>query len=358
MIKKLFLKGPYKEIGRRHGSEGKREVLKSLETYETLFYEYSQIRWDEARELALKHVEAISRYDEDLIEEMEGVAAGAGVDFEDILTLNTRSEIALSGKYTQFSDGCTAIGVMPPISSSVIIGQNWDWKSTQSESLLYLEIEQPEKPNIKMITEGGIIGKIGCNSAGLGVCLNALLTDKKSNRIPIHLGLRSILNSFTYSEAILRIDEGLMASAANFLIGSAENPNGIVINVEVSPAGIDIEESVDGYVVHTNHICSSFIKSYITDKNEYIETDSRVRMTRARQLIKEYTAQNKKVEEASFKEWFSDQYNFPNSINHFINDNLPPHRRMETIFSIIMNLSEKKILVCAGKPSQEPYVEM
>ncbi|MFL0365566.1 C45 family autoproteolytic acyltransferase/hydrolase [Pseudobacillus sp. 179-B 2D1 NHS] len=358
MIKKLRLKGSYKEIGKGHGSEGKREVLKSLETYETLFYDYSQIRWNEAREMALKHAEAISKYDDDLIKEMEGVAAGAGVDFEDILALNTRSEIALSGKYSQFSDGCTAIGVMPPMSSGVIIGQNWDWKSAQSESLLYVEIEQTGKPNIKMMTEGGIIGKIGCNSAGLGVCLNALLTDKKSNRIPIHLGLRSVLNSFTYSEAILRIDEGLMASAANFLIGSAENQNGIVMNVEVSPAGIDIEESVDGYVVHTNHICSSFIKSHIADKNEYIETDSLVRMNRARQLIRGQAAQNKKAGEASFKQWLSDQYNFPDSINHFINDKLPPHRRMETIFSIIMNLSGKKMLVCVGKPSQGPYVEM
>lgn len=358
MVKKLCLQGSYKEIGRKHGEKGKREVLRSLETYESLFYEYSQLCWNEARELALKHIEAISQYDRDLIEEMEGVAAGAGVDFEDILALNTRSEIALSGKHTQFADGCTAIGVMSPISSNVIIGQNWDWKSTQSESLLYLEIEQKGKPGIKMMTEGGIIGKIGCNSAGLGVCLNALLTDKKSNRIPIHLGLRSVLNSYTYSEAILRIDEGLMASSANFLIGSAENKNGIVMNVEVSPAGIDIEENMNGYVVHTNHICSSFIKSHIVDKNEYIETDSMIRMKRAKQLIGWHSAQNKKTEEASFKEWFSDQYNYPDSINHFINEKLPPHRRMETIFSIIMNLSANKVFVCAGKPSQESYVEM
>ncbi|KMY52866.1 hypothetical protein AC623_01785 [Bacillus sp. FJAT-27231] len=358
MIKKLYLQGSYREIGRKHGAEGKKEVLRSLETYESLFYEYSQIRWDEAKELALKHVEAILQYDEDLIEEMEGVAVGAGVDFEDILALNTRSEIALSGKYTQFADGCTAIGVMSPMSSEVIIGQNWDWKSSQAESLLYLDIEQTEKPSIKMITEGGIIGKIGCNSAGLGVCLNALLTDKKSDRIPIHLGLRSVLNSYTYSEAILRIDGGLMAAAANFLIGSAEKQKEMVMNVEVSPAGIDIEESENGYVVHTNHICSSFIKSHVVDKNEYIETDSMIRMKRARQLIEGHASRHERAGVDSFKEWFSDQHHYPNSINHFINEKLPPHRRMETIFSIIMNLSAEKVYVCIGKPSEGSYVEV
>ncbi|MBU8879284.1 hypothetical protein BGM26_09840 [Bacillus sp. FJAT-29790] len=358
MIKKLYLQGTYKEIGKKHGLEGKKEVLNSLETYEKLFYEYSQIGWREARELAMKHIEAISKYDIDLIEEMEGVAIGAGVDFEDILALNARSEIALSGKYTKFSDGCTAIGVMPPISSSIIIGQNWDWKSTQTESLLYLEIEQSEKPSIKMVTEGGIIGKIGLNSAGVGVCLNALLTDKKSDQIPIHLGLRSILNSFTHSEAILRIDNGLMASTANFLIGSADSQNGMVFNTEVSPIGIHIEESINGFVVHTNHICSSFIKSRLIDTNERIKEDSMVRMKRAKQLIEHHISQNKRVAENNFKEWFSDQFNYPDSINHFINEEIPPHRRMETIFSIIMNLSTKKMFLCVGKPSEGVYMEI
>lgn len=358
MIKKIYLQGSYREIGRKHGLEGKREVLNSLETYETLFYDYSQIRWKEARELALKHIEAISRHDSDLIEEMEGVAAGAGVDFEDILALNARSEIALSGQYTRFADGCTAIGVMPPVSSDIIIGQNWDWKPVQSKSLLYTEIEQKGKPSIRMITEGGMIGKIGCNSAGIGVCLNALLTDRKSDRLPVHVGLRSVLNSFTYSEALLKIDKGAIASAANFLIGSAENENGLVMNVEVSPAGMDVEESADGSVVHTNHICSPLIQSYITDLNDSIETDSMIRMKRAQDLIRLHRGQNKKVKEASFKEWLADQYNSPDSINHFSNEKLPPHRRMETVFSIIMNLSSKKMYVCAGKPSQEPYIEM
>lgn len=358
MIKKLKLQGTYKEIGEKHGLEGKKEVHKSLETYETLFYEYSQIRWHEAREIALKHVKAISKYDPDLIEEMEGVAIGAGVDFEDILALNARSEIALSGKYTKFADGCTAIGVMPPVSSSIIIGQNWDWKSSQAESLLFLEIDQPEKPSIKMVTEGGIIGKIGFNSSGIGVCLNALLTDKKSDQIPIHLGLRSVLNSFTHSEAIIKIDKGLMASTANFLIGSADSHNGLVINAEVSPIGISIEENKNGYVVHTNHICSRFIQSYLIDKNDRIQEDSMVRMKRAKQLVELEIKKNRKIVERRFKEWFSDRYNYPDSINSYINEKALPHRRMETVFSIIMNLSTRKMLLCIGKPSEGVYIEM
>src|SRR5699024_3028154 len=163
------------------------------------------------------------KYDLQLIEEMEGVAKGAGVDFEDILALNTRTEIALGnyGKKT-FSDGCTATATMPPVGTDMIISQNWDWKGTQTKSLLLLEVHIKGKPTITMVTEGGMIGKIGYNSEGLGLCFNALLTDKKSDEVPIHLALRGILNSFTLSEAVSRVKDGQTAASASVLIGKSE----------------------------------------------------------------------------------------------------------------------------------------
>src|SRR5699024_1568647 len=183
---------------------------------------YQFIDWKEARERALLHVDAIEKYDADMIEEMEGLAEGAGVEFEDILALNARSEIAL-GDYggKGFSDGCTAMATFQPVSSDVIIGQNWDWQGKQKESLLLLEMEQRDKPTVTMVTEGGIIGKIGFNSEGLGLCFNALLTDKKSNDVPIHLGLRGVLNSYHLPEAVSRVKDGQMAATASFIIGKA-----------------------------------------------------------------------------------------------------------------------------------------
>ncbi|WP_203362738.1 hypothetical protein [Bacillus sp. REN10] len=58
-MKKIRLNGSFKEIGKQHGSVGKKEVLNSLETYESLFYDFSQIRWNEARELAKNHIDMI-----------------------------------------------------------------------------------------------------------------------------------------------------------------------------------------------------------------------------------------------------------------------------------------------------------
>ena len=55
------------------------------------------------------------------LDEMHGVAEGAGVAFDDILALNVRTEIAFGA----FNDGCTAISWRGTHTS--ILAQNWDW---------------------------------------------------------------------------------------------------------------------------------------------------------------------------------------------------------------------------------------
>jgi len=361
MIKKLILQGSAKEIGRQHGSQASDQVMQSLETYEKLFYGYKKLTWKQAREVALQHVNAIEKLDHQLIEEMEGVAEGAGVDFEDILALNARSEIALADYHgSNFSDGCTAIAITSPLIEETIIGQNWDWKAQQKNSLVLLEIHKPSKPIVKIVTEGGMIGKIGFNSNGLGVCFNALLTNKCSDTIPIHIGLRAVLDSYSLSEAISKIKGGNIAAAASYLIGyDDQKGNGIAVNVEVSPVGIDLVGENDGRLVHTNHLLShSLKKNGLTDMNEFIFEDSMLRKKRAEQLISRKIMNKEPLNMDAFKEWFSDQFNAPNSINHFENEFVPEHRRMETVFSIIMNLSKRKMLLCIGKPSESFYEEV
>ena len=357
MMEKLILKGSPMEVGEQHGQLGKTQVEKSLETYEKLFYGYQQMSWAQAREAALVHVKAIEKYDRELLEEMEGVAKGAGVDFEDILALNARTEIAL-GSYGKkaFSDGCTAFATTPPTGTDTIISQNWDWKGTQKDSILLLEMEIPGKPVVTMVTEGGMVGKIGYNDAGLGLCFNALLTDKKSDDVPIHLALRGILNSYTLSEAVSRVKDGQTAASASVLIGkSDESGSGMAVNAEVSPFGMDFVGRDDGYLVHTNHIMSEELKKNMIDTNEYRQEDSEMRYKRAIQLVKTAKENGETFDTQLHKSWLSDDFNAPNSINHFCNPSAKEHRQMETVFSIVMNLSKRESLLYIGKPSDGEF---
>ncbi|MCW1928684.1 C45 family autoproteolytic acyltransferase/hydolase [Bhargavaea beijingensis] len=323
-VRKIHLSGTPYEIGRAHGEQGKREIANSLSTYEALFRGYTGMSWKEACEKALLHHDAISAFRPDYLEEMQGVADGAGIRFEDILALNARSEIAL----TATPDGCTSFAQHK--GGKTWLGQNWDWKSSQIDSLLDIEIEQEGKPSVRMITEGGIIGKVGCNSAGVGVCLNALMTRTWQPKVPIHLGLRAVLDSHTFGEASEAVSDGRMASPAHFLIASK---SGEMAGTEVSPVHTATIPPKDGVVVHTNHICDPQMQEAVSD---FPIPDSAPRLDRIKELMKELD------EEASAEQMFgvlSDHENYPDSICRHINPSFPEHTQMETVFSIVMNLT-------------------
>jgi len=356
-LKLIHLEGSSVEIGKEHGLKGKQKILRSLENYEKLFFGFQNLKWNDVREEAKKYIPAIESYNYSLLEEIQGVADGSGVDFTDILALNARSEIALAGDgESPFVDECTSIGVSSPLVADTIIGQNWDWIEQQKNNLLLLKIERENMPNIVMITEAGIIGKIGFNGHSIGVCLNALRSDKKKAGVPIHLGLRGVLDSVNLQEAIKKVHNGQMASAANFLIGYSEGKHkGMVLQTEVSPYGIDFINDKSGYGVHSNHICSPKLKQFLDDQNILRYSDSVIRYRRAEQLLQKSILNNEDITVNTFKDWFADDFNAPASINRFINEEIPKHEQTLTLFSVIIDLTRLEMHYCQGMPLNNLY---
>lgn len=351
MIKTLHLQGDPKAIGLAHGTEGKEEVISSLQSYERFFSQIKLLSWKDARELALKHLDQIEKFDSSLIEEMEGIAKGAGVDFEDILTLNTRSEIALTNNYlsndTKFTDGCTTVAVTNPQTDDLIIGQTWDWTPSQQKSLLLVHLEQENKPKITMVTEGGIVGKIGFNSAGVGLCFNALVTDSISDGLPLHISLRGILNATSYDEVLQLLDENQIGAAASLMIGYDDGTQRNAVNFEVSPYGVYSVGGDNGWLAHTNHILSDKLLEKVAESNDVLFEGSHLRKNRIDKLIEESVKQGV-MDEEQFKKWFLDEVNKPYSINHHVDEEQPEFMQIETLFSIVINLTKKKALLRVG----------
>jgi isopenicillin-N N-acyltransferase like protein len=348
MVKEIILSGSPKEIGRQHGELGKKQVLFSLDMYERFFKRSVNLTWEQAKEMAKKHLRSIEAYNIDYLEEMEGIAKGTGVEFEDILTLNARTEIALT---QNTMDGCTSLAVLPPIAERTFLGQNWDWRPSQIHSLLLVRIKQEKKPDICMVTEGGIIGKIGFNSSGVGVCLNAIRANVKSDGVPIHLGLRRILDSNSLDEALSQVENQQMGSSANFLIGFDDRNGGQkAVNLEVSPKGNDKKETTDDSLYHTNHLCSNRLIVDIGLENLMATDNSFVRIDRMNEFITNVKDTKQLVNESIIKHWFSDHYNFPQAICRHEEDGVAEHMQSRTVFSVVMNLTECQMLFMEGNP--------
>lgn len=102
------------------------------------------------------------------------------------------------------------------------------WMEQQKENLIILTIEQTSKPTIKMVTEAGIIGKIGLNDKGVGVCLNAIRAKGMDpTRLPCHLGLRMVLESESREEAVAKLERYGIASACHMLIADPSGGVGV-----------------------------------------------------------------------------------------------------------------------------------
>ncbi|KAL8698378.1 MAG: hypothetical protein Q9201_006613 [Fulgogasparrea decipioides] len=234
-----------------------------------------------------------------------------------------------------FSDGCTALSWKGETTN--FLAQNWDWQQEQKGNLIRLRIKQQDKPNIDMITEAGIIGKIGLNSAGVGVCLNAVRARGVGFvRLPCHLALRRCLDSKSRREAVAALQRAGVASSCHILVA---DPDG-GIGLECSSEDIVLlPMSEEGLITHTNH----FLKEHPGVEENVQFKDTQPRLERIAELAKAA-----KPDLEPIRKLLEDENGFPASINRQITDD----STIATLFSIVMNLKERFADVRLGRPSE------
>jgi isopenicillin-N N-acyltransferase-like protein len=194
-----------------------------------------------------------------------------------------------------------------------------------------------------MITEAGIIGKIGLNSAGVGVCLNAIRAKGVDmSRIPVHLALRKALDSSSATEAMKTLTTIGVASSAHILIADTSVSLGGEFTSTTS-ALIPMDRR--GRVAHSNHL--------LLDHPAVVDTcwlkDSPFRVERVLELSEELGAGEPTWEGISGL--FTDRLNAPAAICRTGDS--------ETLFNIVMDLKPRRAVVRVGLPSQpEEVVEL
>jgi isopenicillin-N N-acyltransferase-like protein len=131
----IELKGSAYELGLQHGKALAGEIRANL----TLYFDMVKGLTGTEPDLCLTHAgkfqKAINVNAPGLLEEMQGIAKGAGVSLDEILFLNARTELMSMRPSGEAERGeCTAIGLTGErtINGQAIIAQNWDggmWRS-------------------------------------------------------------------------------------------------------------------------------------------------------------------------------------------------------------------------------------
>ncbi|MCP4177455.1 MAG: hypothetical protein GY756_06795 [bacterium] len=247
----ISLKGSHEEIGYQYGIQLKNRIHKTVESYS----KYFKCTKAELSPKADYFKNKILEFNPDYVTEIEAISKGAEISSQWIYALNARSEILALEE-----NECTAVYYK----KTSLLGQNWDWDKDLEDLMVLLKIEHDSGHKILMMTEPGILGKIGLNSSGIGCTLNILRRNKKLDGVPVHIVLRSILDSSTFEYAKSNIFKSGFGRASNIILGCKE---GSCYDIEFAgDENFEFTTSNDS-LVHTNHYLAKMINPTIDSYN-------------------------------------------------------------------------------------------
>jgi isopenicillin-N N-acyltransferase-like protein len=286
------------------------------------------------------------------VEELLGIAEGAGVAFEDVLALNVRTELMFAGRGQGQADAafpleCSAFAIVPRGSDGghILVGQNWDWLLHSAETVIVLHVQRDDGPDFVTVVEAGMLAKCGFNASGVGLMTNALVSDEDvgTPAIPYHVVLRAILDADSVAEAAATISGATRSSSANYLLADR---SGAALDVEAAPGDgsrLATLMAMDGVLVHTNHFVSPSLVG--EDLTLALSPSSPIRLERLRvALVSAPSPRSVDVVQRALADHADDPMavcGHPDPARH-------PLERTATIASVIVDLDRQRMWVAEG----------
>ncbi len=337
--------GSPRERGRQQGEGARAQVRSMLGFYKEVLPLAAGLEWSDGLREARKYLPYGEEAFPDFVEELRGVAEGAGVPFLEAWTVNCYEALV----HTEQSWGCTCVAVRDDLTAGghVLIGHNEDWHSRDRDHVYLVQSRPDDGVPFIGLTYGPLLVNVGMNAAGIGVAINSVFPADVRVGVPRVLCSRSILAAQTIGQAIRACMPPLRAGGYNYLLA---DQNGEVYNVETAAAAHDILYGEEGWAAHANH--------YLSSKMRKLETPGRyagshVRFNRARRLLK---AQLGSVSVESLQGLLRDHVNYPDAICSHEDPAEPPHERGQTVASLVMDLTDRTMWAALGPPCEHVFV--
>jgi len=354
------------ERGRLHGRKLRTEIQANYATYIERF-EAGGAKQAAVLEQSEDWAAFIARDNPEYAEEMEGIAEGANLSLTQIALLNARYELAycMFGSEAQSlnttspseQEGCTSFGLMPEMTASghTLLGQNWDWLAKLQGRVFVMRVRRSSpssvgKPDFVGFTEAGIAGcKMGVNEAGIGLCVNGLVTLRDGAngfRKPFHVRCREILDAWTFDKALLPVVQTDRTCSANFLIGHSD---GEIIDIEATPDYCAYVYPENGLITHANHLIR---ETRIVSQFERIAPHSLYRANRLERLLRKSCGN---VDLKTIHTALSDHFSNPASICRHPDTTLPEPKRVISVAAAAIDLNARTLYVTDGPPCQSSF---
>lgn len=280
-----------------------------------------------------------------LAAEIDGIAAGAGLERWQAGALNARTEVlAAAGAATPGE--CSTFAVAPPGGGPPRTIQTWDWYEHLRDSIVLLELEPRPGHAVHLFTELGIVGKVGASSAGLGLHFNILhhRDDGGTPGVPVHVVARRILDEAASVEEAIALARSAPVSASTVLtVVDWDGERADARCLELSPAGVGaLAPDRDGVLVHTNHFLDPGLARGERPTDFDATTHGRLESLDDRRRLLAAAA-DPGARAAALADHRS-------GICSHAGDEEPPDRRSATLATIALDLAAARIHVHRGGP--------
>ncbi len=267
--------------------------------------------------LARRFVPVIADFDPDYLEEMRGIAEGANVPLEAVVTVNCRTEMMFGFKeaaqvHEKMEDGCTGVVAMPSVTASgrLLHAHNWDWREEAADSSIVLRVRSEHGPDILTLVEAGGLARHGFNTAGVALTANFLASDRdfKTPGVPLAVLRRKILEQPNLAAAAKVPGTTRRSCSNNIMLSQAD---GEALDLECVPDECFWIQPEGGLLAHSNHFISASARARVRDTYFGTNPDTLYRVTRVHDYL---AARRGKIDYKDLVEALSDRYGFPDSV--------------------------------------------
>jgi hypothetical protein len=266
----IDISGSPRERGRAHGKKLRREIAAHADAWrQSLLGPGIEDPAGYVSDLLSRtdFLAAIRAHAPDLLEEVEGIAQGAGLQVRDVYALQlVDEEWAFRERATRAlvdQEKCSGLA-MRGEDGAIWLGQTMDLGGyTEGHQAVLRIAPHGGQPGQLVCSLAGMIGLMGVNTQGVGVCVNSLPQLANAPRgLPVAFVLRTLLGCATGAEAAEMARRLPHATGQHYLIAG---PDGIWSLEAAAGAVAPCAPQQDGRYFHTNHPLSGIEARHETE---------------------------------------------------------------------------------------------
>lgn len=288
-IRHLLLEGTPRERGLCHGKAFADEIKTCVEKRMKLLATYGV---EPGQRHSMEDILRLARvcWDEhmafcpELMEELEGIAAGCGADPLELFIMNGYTDFRdLVRSHASPEEGCTnaTVAANQTVNGHGLFCQTWDMNASATEHVVVLEVRPDNGPSVMLLSLTGCVGMVGMNRHGVCAGADNLTAQEGKPGLFWVFIIRKMLEMSTVEEALEVLKSAEVAGGHNYVI---TGPDGRGYNIEMLPQRRHITETGD-FSLHTNHCFNPEMAALECFPSASTEIASRARHAGARKFL-------------------------------------------------------------------------